>query len=414
MPRRILPSPRAALAVLTGLNFLNYVDRFIPAAVMPSIIAALHLKDSEAGSLSTLFILSYSLISPGAGWLADRKARFQLAAIGVFVWSAATFGSGLAPTFAALALARALTGVGEASYVVVTPSLVADYYLPARRGRALAVFYAAIPVGSALGYVLGGAINARFGWRWAFFLAGLPGALLAAALLFLRDPPRGALDAGGAAEAARPAGPPSLGALLKIPSFLVNTAAQIIYTFVVGGLATWMPTYFVRVRHLPLATADMAFGGVLAAAGLVGTLIGGRLGDRMAARHPSGHFLLAGASLILALPFAVVGIVAPSPAIFWPAMFVALTLLFLNTGPLNAAMANVLPAQLRGWGFAINTMAIHLLGDAASPTVIGLASDRVGLALPVLVTATLPVLAGFVLLAGRPALARDLARSGVR
>ena len=422
MPRRVLPSPRAALAILTGLNFLNYVDRFIPAAVMPSIIAALHLKDSQAGSLSTLFILSYSLVSPVAGWLADRKPRFQLAALGVFIWSLATFGSGLALTFLALVVARALTGVGEASYVVITPSLVSDYYRPARRGRALAIFYAAIPVGSALGYVLGGAINARFGWRWAFFLAGAPGAALALTLLFLRDPPRGALDVAEGpapvpgAAAALPAvlPPPSSGALLRIPSFLFNTAAQIIYTFVVGGLATWMPTYFVRVRHLPLASADLMFGGVLAAAGLVGTLIGGRLGDRMAARHPSGHFLLAGASLLLSVPFAVAGIVAPSPAIFWPAMFVALTLLFLNTGPLNAAMANVLPAQLRGWGFAMNTMAIHLLGDAASPTVIGFASDRMGLKLPVLVTVTLPFLAGLVLLAGRSALTRDLARSGAR
>ena len=415
MPRRVLPSPSAALAILTGLNFLNYLDRFVPAAVMPSIIAALHLKDSQAGSLSTLFILTYSLVSPVAGWLADRKPRFQLAAVGVFVWSLATFGSGLAPTFLALVVARALTGVGEASYVVVTPSLVSDYYPPARRGRALAIFYAAIPIGSALGYVLGGAINARFGWRWAFFLAGAPGALLAVALLFLRDPPRGALDVGGApGAAALPPSPPSRGALLRIPSFLFNTAAQIIYTFVVGGLATWMPTYFVRVRHLPLASADLMFGGVLAGAGLVGTLIGGRLGDRMAARHPSGHFLLSGASLILSVPFAVVGIVSPSPAIFWPAMFVALTFLFLNTGPLNAAMANVLPAQLRGWGFAMNTMAIHLLGDASSPTVIGFASDRMGLKLPVLVTVTLPILAGLVLLAGRSALARDLARSGAR
>jgi len=426
MSRRILPSPSAALAILTGLNFLNYLDRFIPAAVMPSIIAALHLKDSQAGSLSTLFILSYSLISPVAGWLADRKPRFQLAAVGVFVWSLATFGSGLAPTFLALVVARALTGVGEASYVVVTPSLVSDYYPPARRGRALALFYAAIPVGSALGYVLGGAINARFGWRWAFFLAGAPGAALAFALLFLRDPPRGALDvreaprdassgaSGGPAPLPSLPSPPSLGALVRIPSFLFNTAAQVIYTFVVGGLATWMPTYFVRVRHLPLASADLMFGGVLAAAGLVGTLIGGRLGDRLAARHPSGHFLLAGASLLLSVPFAVAGIVAPSPAIFWPAMFVALTFLFLNTGPLNAAMANVLPAQLRGWGFAMNTMAIHLLGDAASPTVIGFASDRIGLKLPVLITVTLPFLAGLVLLAGRSALTRDLAKGGVR
>jgi predicted MFS family arabinose efflux permease len=349
------------------------------------------------------------VVSPGAGWLADRRPRFQLAAVGVLVWSAATFGSGLAPTFAALALARVFTGVGEASYVVVTPSLVSDYYPPERRGRALAVFYAAIPVGSALGFVLGGIINAHFGWRWAFFLAGVPGAALAIALYLLRDPPRGAMDA-----AAASASPPSLGALKRIPSFLFNTLGQIIYTFVIGGLAVWMPTYFVRVRHLPLASADLMFGGVLAAAGLVGTLIGGKLGDRMAARHPSGHFLLSGASLVLSVPFAIGAVTAPQPAIFWPSMFVALTLMFLNTGPLNAAMANVLPAQLRSWGFGINTMAIHMLGDVPSPTLIGVASDRMGLALPVLVTVTLPALAGLVLLAGRGALARDLAQSGGR
>jgi MFS family permease len=408
MSRRV-PSASAALAILTGLNFLNYLDRMIPAAVMPAMIAALHLKDTQAGSLATLFGLTLVVISPGAGWLADRRPRFKLAAVGVLIWSAATFGSGLAPTFAVLALARIFTGVGEASYVVVTPSLVSDYYPQARRGRALAIFYAAIPVGSALGFVLGGAINAHFGWRWAFFLAGVPGAALAISLYLLRDPPRGAMDA-----AAAPASPPSLGALKRIPSFLFNTLGQIIYTFVIGGLAVWMPTYFVRVRHLPLASADLMFGGVLAAAGLLGTLIGGKLGDRMAARHPSGHFLLSGLSLVLSVPFAIAAVTVPQPAIFWPSMFVALTLMFLNTGPLSAAMANVLPAQLRSWGFGVNTMAIHLLGDVPSPILIGVASDRMGLALPVLVTVTLPALAGLVLLAGRGALARDLARSGAR
>jgi MFS transporter, Spinster family, sphingosine-1-phosphate transporter len=409
MPLRVLPSPRAALAILTGLNFLNYVDRYIPAAILPSITAALHLTDTQAGSLATLFILSYALISPFAGYLADRRPRFRLAALGVLIWSVATFGSGLAPAYVALMFARALTGVGEASYTVVTPSLVSDFYPAARRGRALAIFYAAIPVGSALGYVVGGAVNERFGWRWSFFLAGLPGLALALVLLVLRDPQRGAMDASGAQVAPTR---PSLAALAAYPSFVLNTAAQVIYTFVVGGLAVWMPTYFVRVRHLPLKTADLVFGGVLALAGLVGTLIGGKLGDRMAQRRRAGHFLLSGASLVASLPFAVAGVLAESPAIFWPAMFVALTLLFLNTGPLNAAMANVLPAHLRGWGFAINTLAIHILGDAASPTVIGFFSQRIGLATPVVITASLPILAGLVLLAGRPALDRDLQRSG--
>jgi sugar phosphate permease len=197
-------------------------------------------------------------------------------------------------------------------------------------------------------------------------------------------------------------------ALWRRPSFVYNTAAQTIYTFAMGGLATWMPTYFVRVRHLPLAQADRSFGIVLLLAGFVGTLAGGRLGDRLALRRADGHFLLSGVALVASLPFTLLAILSPTPAIFWPSMFVTLALLFLNTGPLNAAMANVLPASLRGWGFALNTMAIHVLGDGASPKIIGMVSDKIGLGLPVLVTGSILVLAGVVLLAGRQALVRDL------
>lgn len=405
-------SARTTLAILTGLNFLNYVDRYVPAAVLPSIKKALLLSDAQLGSLQSLFMLTYVLVSPLAGWLGDRRPRFQLAAAGVFVWSAATFGSGLAPTFLALVLARALTGAGEASYTVVTPSLLSDFYPASRRGRALAIFYAAIPVGSAIGYVLGGEIDHRLGWRWAFFVAGLPGAALAFLLLFLREPPRGALDPERKATptpAASAGAFPGLKAVAGRRSFIYNTAAQTIYTFTLGGLAFWMPTYFERIRHLESVVATRSFGGVVLLAGFVGTLIGGRLGDRMAQRAPAGHFTLAGWALVASLPFTLLGILSPVPAIFWPSMFVTLSLLFLNTGPLNAAMANVLPAHLRGTGFAVNTVAIHILGDAISPPLIGLASDRWGLGLPVLITGSLLVVAGVLLLAGRKALASDLA-----
>jgi MFS family permease len=405
-----VPSARVALGVLTGLNFLNYVDRYIPAAVLPAIKTDLHLSDGQSGALQTLFILTYVMISPVAGMLADRRPRFRLAALGVLIWSAATFGSGLAATFLMLVTARALTGVGEASYTVVTPSLVSDFYPPTRRGRALAIFYAAIPIGSAVGYVLGGVINHRFGWRWAFFVAGAPGLLLALALLFLRDPPRGALDAKTARPPVRVG---SLSALVQRRSFVYNTVTQIIYTFSIGGLAFWMPTYFQRVRHLELVEADFYFGVALAGAGLVGTLIGGLLGDRMAQRRPDGHFTLSGWAMVASLPFTLLAILSPTPAIFWSSMFVTLTLLFLGTGPLNAAMANVLPAELRGWGFAVNTFSIHALGDAISPTLIGLASDRIGLLVPVLVTGLFLVVGGVVLLAGRRSLVRDLEAAAV-
>ena len=404
-----LHSARAALGILTGLNLLNYVDRYIPAAVMPLLITSLGMKDTQAGLLQTLFIVTYMLVSPVAGWLGDRQPRFHMAAVGVLVWSAATFASGLAPTFAALVVARSIIGVGEASYTVVTPSLLSDFYPPDRRGRVLAIFYAAIPVGSALSYVVGGQVGAQWGWRWAFFVAGAPGAVLAFILLAFRDPPRGAMDPPAPARAAEP---PTTRAVFARRSWVFNTAGQTIYTFAMGGLAVWMPTYFVRERHLSVAAASTTFGAVLLAAGFVGTLAGGAIGDRLAARRADGHFLMSGVALVASLPFTVLAIVSPSPAIFWPAMFVTLALLFLNTGPLNAAMANVLPAELRGRGFALNTFAIHAFGDAASPTIIGVLSDRIGLRVPVLATGALLVLSGVVLLAGRRALMRDLAEAG--
>ena len=232
---------------------------------------------------------------------------------------------------------------------------------------------------------------------------------MALTLLAFRDPVRGIFDV------VKPRVPQStreaLRALWARPSYVYNTVAQTIFTFTMGGLATWMPTYFVRVRHLRLADATATFGGLLLLAGFVGTLIGGRVGDRLAKRRADGHFVLSAVTLVVSLPFTLLAILHPAPAIFWSAMFVTLLLLFINTGPLNAAMANVLPPELRGRGFAINVVAIHLFGDAASPPLIGAVSDRIGLRAPVLATATLLVLAGIVLWAGRGALRRDLAAS---
>lgn len=400
--------PGTVLAVLTGLNALNYLDRYVAAATLPLILAGLAISDTAGGLLQSAFIVTYSLACPVAGWLGDRQPRMRLAAIGVFVWSAATLASGLAPTYALLLLARAVIGIGEASYAVVTPSLLSDCYPPDRRSRMLGVFYAAIPVGSALGYIVGGLVGEAFGWRAAFLVAGAPGAVLAFLLIALPEPTRGALDQPGAGGATPLGLGASLRALWSRRSYVVNTAAQVIYTFAMGGLATWMPTYFVRERGIPLGTAASTFGLVLVVAGFAGTLVGGRLSDAYAKRAKAAHFTLSGATLVASIAFTVPAVLAPSPAVFWPAIFVTLFLLFMNTGPLNAAMANVLPADLRARGFAVTTMVMHLLGDAASPWLIGVASDRIGLATPVLVTGCLLAVAGVVLLAGRGTLAADM------
>jgi len=404
-----LRSARAALAILSGLNLLNYVDRYVASGALPKISQELHLKDADSGLLFTVLILVYALVSPIAGWLGDRRARLPIAAVGVLVWSAATFGSWFAPTLAVFLVMRALVGFGEASYAVVTPPVVSDYYPAAQRPRALSVFYAAIPLGSAIGFIIGGVVPS---WRNAFFIAGGPGAALALLLLFLQDPPRGARDAGGTTSAAKLSTKQGLVVMFSRPSFSYNNAAQAIYTFTLGGLAAFMPTFFQRVRHLPLEKASSMFGGLLCLAGFAGTLVGGQLNERLATRLRTAAFDLSGYALIASLPFTAFAILSPQPAIFWPSIGITLFLVFLSIGPLNAAIANVLPANVRSQGFAINVLAIHLLGDAISPFFIGLASDHMGgLKWPVFGAGSLLVLAGLVLLAGRRALDRDLARA---
>ena len=401
-------SPRVILTVLTGLNALNYLDRYVGAATLPLMLSSLAISDAAGGLLQSAFIITYALVCPFVGWAGDRSPRLRLAAAGVFVWSVATVASGLAPTYAVLLLARAVVGVGEASYAVITPSLLSDCYPAERRARVLGIFYAAIPVGSALGYVVGGLVGAALGWRAAFLIAGAPGMALAFVLLLLVEPPRGARDAAAARAATPLALGASLGALAARRSWVSNTVAQVIYTFAMGGLATWMPTYFVRERGIPLATAASTFGAILVAAGFLGTLLGGRLSDALAPRMAGAHFVLSGVSLVASIAFTLPAVLAPSPAVFWPATFVTLLLLFMNIGPLNAAMANVLPADLRARGFAVTTGVMHLLGDAASPWLIGVASDAVGLTVPVLVTGSLLVVAGILLLVDRAALVHDM------
>ena len=407
MPSSRWSAPGVILGALTTLNALNYLDRYVAAATLPLILADLAISDAQGGLLQSLFIVAYSLACAPAGWLGDVGSRLRLVASGVFVWSLATVASGLAPTYGWLLLARAVIGVGEASYAVVAPSLRSDCYPAERRARVLGVFYAAIPIGAALGYIVGGVVGEAYGWRAAFFIAGAPGAVLAFLLLRLTEPTRGAQDV--ARGAAVPLGfRPSLRALASRRSYVVNTAAQVIYTFTMGGLATWMPTYFVRERGLPLGSASATFGLLLVVAGFAGTLLGGRIATAVARRQPGADFIVSGWSLAASIVFTLVAVLAPQPAVFWPAMFVTLLLIFVNVGPLNAAMANVLPAELRARGFAVTTLLMHLLGDAASPWLIGVASDQIGLRVPVLVTGCLLAAAGVVLLVGRGTLEADL------
>lgn len=405
--RQFLPSPRLGLSVLTGINVLNYLDRYVAAAVLPLLLTGLALSDTQGGALQTMVIVVYTFVSPLAGWIAPLTSRFRLAAIGAVIWSAATFASGLTTTFTLLLVARALVGFGEATYAVVAPTLLSDFYPSANRGRVLAIFYCAIPVGSALGFQLGGWAGSNYGYQSAFFIGGVPGLLLGGLLFFMRDPERGAMDS-HLRQRTLSMSRSVWRALWQRKAFVYNTVSQTLYTFSLGGLAYWMPTFYSREHGLSLKFATFVFGAILVVAGFIGTLVGGYWGDRMSRRHSDAHFTFSGWTLLASLPFSVLAIAAPQPAVYWGSLFVTLFLLFINTGPLNAAMVNALEPELREKAYGVHTFAIHALGDAISPILIGLASDRIGLKWPMILVSAYMSLGGVVLLLGRSALRRDL------
>jgi MFS family permease len=247
-----------ALALLLAINLFNYADRYVLAAVLPKVAAdpAIGpLSKAAQGRLATAFVVAYLVFSPVFGWLGDRVSRWLLVGIGVILWSLASGGSGLATGYVMLLLTRGFVGIGEAVYGPVAPSVLSDLYPVDRRGRVMAWFYMAIPLGSALGYLFGGLIaSSPLGWRWAFYLVVGPGVLLGILCFLMREPPV------GQADAAVPTRKPTLKdykLLAAIPSYVLNTIATTALCFAVGGVAYWMPTY-VYEREAFYAWTDAA------------------------------------------------------------------------------------------------------------------------------------------------------------
>ena len=396
-----------ALGVVTILNFLNYIDRFILAAVLPRVKSELVLTDFQLGLLANVFLVTYFVTSPLFGALGDRLSRPRLMSAGVTVWSMATAAAGFTADFVQLLIARAWVGIGEAAYATISPALLSDYFPRSQRGRAFAVFYVAIPVGSAAGFLLGGTLERAFGWRAAFYAVGLPGIVLALLALRVPDPVRGATEepsslGRGRRDSQRADAPGegfstrTLSDLFRNKAYVGTVLGYAAYTFALGGLAFFMPTYFERVRGLELARADFIVGGVTVLAGLSGTFLGGYLGDWMAARVQSGQLWLSGLSSIAAvIPAWLALTVASSPTyIVW--FFLAEFLLFFSTGPVNVMIVSVVPPAARARSMAVSIFTIHLFGDAISPPIIGWLADTHGLARAVLIVPVAIAISGFV------------------
>ena len=390
---------KKAVALLLTINLFNYIDRQILAAVAPPLTAEFRLSDAQTGLLSTAFLYAYMVGAPILGRLAERVSRWWIIAGSVAVWSLASGLTGFAGNFSALSCgfavllaSRVIVGVGEAGYGPAAPALISDYFSIEKRGKIMALFYVAIPVGSALGYVLGGQINEHFGWRWAFYLVVPPGLLLAVLSLFMREPhphrPR-VMSKGTLRADTR--------ALLRIPSFLLNTAAMTAMTFAIGGIAFWIPKYMsqriAEQQGLPvfgalgsldtlgavgameqfnkiLSEVNTTFGIIVVIAGILATLAGTWLGEKLRPRFSGAYFTVSGIAIVLAFPCTLAMLKLPFPYA-WFAVFGAVFFLFFNTGPANTALANVTSPAMRSTAFAINIFFIHAFGDAISPPLIG-------------------------------------------
>jgi MFS transporter, Spinster family, sphingosine-1-phosphate transporter len=370
MPTKLYP--RLLLAVLTGLNILNYIDRNVLFAVQSDVKKEFLVSDAQIGWLTSAFFFTYMFAAPLVGWMGDRFPRKNIVVFGILIWSGFTFMTWFVHDYHQLLLRHAIVGIGEASYATIAPTLIADSFPPLKRGRMLSIFFLGLPVGSAAGYFVGGYVAHQFGWRAPFMAAGIPGFVLAFLLWMLPEPPRGQHEEHAPANLRT-----LLAGLSRNGAFITATLGMALYTFAVGGMQVWIPTFLVRVRSMDLRAANIDFAIVTIINGIVATLLGGWIGDRLLKRYFGAYYTFSGVAMLIAVPFMVAAIYTGGRFMF-PAIFAAVFFILIGTGPTNAALVNSVNAGIRSSALAVNVFVIHLLGDAFSPALIGRISDKTG------------------------------------
>ncbi|PYJ18825.1 MAG: MFS transporter [Verrucomicrobia bacterium] len=407
--KKSISGANGALLLLLGINLLNYIDRQILAALEPDIRASFFATGdvnamTKTGLLGDAFFVTYMISAPILGLLADRFSRWMIVGSAVILWSVASGGSGLAATFAVLFATRICVGIGEGGYGPAAPTILSDLFPIETRGRVMAIFCAAIPVGSALGYVIGGLIGAHLGWRWAFYLVAPPGLLLGLLCFWQRDP---RVTAHHLVQESPRRSLRDYLRLFRTRSYLINCIAQTLMTFVTGGLGYWVSAYLAYRNQSP-ALSRTIFGLITVVAGLTSTLLGGIVADKLRSRFAGSYFWVSGIGMLIACPIFIATLYIPFPAA-WIAMFFAIFFLFLNTGPSNTALANVSLPAVRATAFALNIFVIHALGDVQAFWLLGYIGGHTSMHVAFLFVSGIIFLSGLAWLIGAKYLPADTA-----
>jgi len=367
---RISPAV-ATLSLLIALNLLNYIDRYILPGELSLIQREFHSTDHQMGALTTALFIFYMIAAPLTGWLGDRYPRKPLIITGAVLWSLATLATVWVHGYWTFYIRQAFVGIGEATFGIFAPAVLADFYPERERNRILSIFYLAIPVGAALGYLAGGQLSYGGVWRRPFFICAIPGFIIAALYGWWgREPERGSSDY------IRPtADRATILGLFRNPAFLTATFGLATLTFAMGGISNWVPEFLHRSAGFTVANASLMVGGATVVDGIAGTLVGGWIAQRWQRTNHRALYLLSFWSVALTLPFGVLLFFGPAA---WaiPSLFAAEFFLFLNTGPLNAAIVNSVSAPVRATAVSINLFIIHCFGDTFSPQIIGAISDH--------------------------------------
>lgn len=382
-----------ALCLLTALNLVNYIDRYILPGVQEQIKGEFHLSDAQIGRLTLWFFVAYMATSPFTGWLGDRFPRKPMIIAAALLWSGVNLFTASVHSYSSLNIRHAALGIGEASFGIFAPAMIADYYPPAQRNRVLTVFNVAIPFGAALGYLAGGVIGSHYGWRHAFLFSAIPGIAIALLMIFLMHEPE-------RTEQERTKF--TLSAVMHLggnKAYLCSILGYAMVTFSLGGLSWWIPSFLQRATGRSEADAAFVMGAITVACGISGTILGGVIAQKWEKTNKGALYLVPAISALLAVPPALLCFFGP-PSMTVPGLAAAVFFVFLGTGPVNAATLNAVPASVRATAMAGQLFIIHALGDAISPSIIGVVSDHSSLRMGLGVTLIAFVLAAIIFFIG--------------